>query len=360
MRALLVTLAVLFVAGLDVSASPGHQGPTPVDESMFVHFTGQGLALHPTEPTSYEGIGNDATPACGTSLSWQAAFNQGSPTDGLQPGLLSRQADLDTARPKLTWFLHATVPGVGAASPVPLPDAHIVASLRTGADTASLADGIELARAQETLTPTSTSVDGVYMLESRLTWTNDPLLPAGEALQLEISLSFGPEACQTPLPGIAAYADNDHQPRLDWKVYDPVRLDDFRAQDNNGTVTLTLEASSPWGSQHIAPVDDPTVAGGIGPVSGVTRTSIEEGDLLRVTWTWLQGSAPNGTYRADIMIQDIFGAVSTPDNIVFTVGDNREPRQVPLEPEPVKESPGLGIAAVLAVFGVVMKNRSKL
>ena len=360
MRALPMTMIALFIVASNVSAGPGHQGPAPVEESMFVHFTDQGMALHPTQPTAYKSLTSDAMPACGEVLSWQAAFNQGNPADGVQAGLLSRQADLDTARPKLTWFLQATTPGAGVASPVPLPDVHLVTSLRTGMDTAILEDGTELARAEETITPVSTAMDGVYALESRLTWANDPLLPSGEALQLEVSLNFGPEPCQTPLPGIAPYADADHQPRIDWKVYDPVRLDDFRAQDDNGTVTLTLEATSPWGSGHIAPIDDPTIAGGIGPVSGVTRTSIEEGDLLRVTWSWLQGSAPNGTYRADIMIQDIFGAVSTPDNIVFTVGDNREPRHVPLEPEPVKESPGLGIVALLAVFGLVMKNRRKL
>ena len=76
------------------TAGPGHQGPTPVEERMYIHFTEAGMLLNPAQPgTASLSEAPAAPPVCASALSWQAVFTTDPAVAGSSP--LVREADFD-------------------------------------------------------------------------------------------------------------------------------------------------------------------------------------------------------------------------------------------------------------------------
>ncbi len=369
MNRILATLLLAAFLVPAVSAGPGHAGPVPYEQKLYVHMVDGDWVLHPSEPAGESlQAAHQGAPGCGNSFRWQAAFTQDVPSyDGgasasMTPGL-ARNASFDTPRPELVWYLEADNQAPAAINQAIMGTALVSGSLRTGSDVSAWGDGDIIATATEELTPTSIAAGDaqVYKFELKMTWQVEQELAPGTAMQLEVQVNFGPEQCRSDFPTLRAFSADGFRPHVVFWLFDPVRGDIFTVNSDNGTVVVDLTIRSPWGTAAIGNPNDAIISGPAGEVAGVQRT-IDRAteDALILQWSWVQGSAPNATYRVDIAFADFNGDGVITDFLIFDVKGPEPVDDGGADPAPKKDSPGVGFVALLGAIlavGLALRRR---
>ena len=379
-RLILSLLAISLFVPLAV-AGPGHGGPTPYEQDLFVHFLDGKMVLHPSEPDgAVEEEPSGSAPGCVPSPTmhrWQAAFTreapdyEDTPSGDIVPGLARNATFNEKIRPSLIWYVELTDLATGGASSLPFGQMSPVlrAWLRTGSDLTTFGDGDVIASAQDTSATAVAAGDrSVYVFDFRVTWEAAFLnyIPNGTDFQLEVELQVGPEQCSSSLPGLRAYSGPGLRPRVAFELYDPVFVYDIFAQWDDGTVLVDLVVTSPWGPSDIQVLGTPSLTGPQGDVRGpagdapgLTPASYEETERVSARWTWDQGAAPNGTYRVDLVVGSVNTGFTATDYWIFRVG--ADPTQVPRPAAPATPDQGIpGLApglALLALAAVAMRRR---
>ena len=310
--------------------------------------------MHAQEPTgSHAGVVPDV--ACAPQEN-SAVFTRAPP--GPEPAFLSelaRDAAFDS-KPRLTWFVEAVAPD-GSPWPAPLPDMTIDAALHEGGLPGE--PGAVLAEAQATLEPVDQAVPdrAVYAFQLPLQWTDGARIPAAGGLGLHVALWALAAPCgEVAWPGLRPVSEPDLRPRIEWDLFDPVRVDLLEGSWDGDALRITLHASSPWGHQALASPVPPTITGQDGVPRPAVLADLDAGLDQRSTWTWMPDQPRNGTYRIDATASTLDGSSAFEDQAFFRIGSDA-PRGFTPPPAPVEESPGLGILAIMGLLAAALRRR---
>lgn len=334
MRRMLLSLLAVALCFPAAHAGPGHDGPVAVPGTMAIHFQEDGaIALHPS-PATYAHRGKEHL-AC-EPRTLQAAFTRS--LDTWSPEL-ARQADFDGPI-DITWFFESVVPQTDTPTDWRLPLTWSL-ELRSGSDLEAVGDGSLLASHAGTVTPIAVDTERkVYALEGRLQWSDQPMI-APEGFQLEITL--GADLPCAAMPGLRIISEDGFRPAVEWRIYDPVRIDLLKAQPMDDAIFVTLHASSPWGRDYLA-IDPPQITGGDGMAHDTELIEDAIGLDAQQVWSWV--AINNGTYRVDATVRASDRSAESSDLAVFKLGGTPAPVIVP--PAPEKESPSFALPLLAA------------
>ncbi len=314
-----------------------HEGPEPVTAQMFVHHLDAGAFLHPGAPGAAVLAPAPASVACEEPAVWEVPFTRDLADAKADP--LVRVAAFSKVSPQLTWFMETVRPGTAEPMPaLPLP-VNITGELLSGGKV--VARGMAASSSDANV-----EARHVQVATWRLAWS-DPATPAfsTEGVVLRITAALD-GACAAPV-GMRPYGDADHQSRLLWDIYEPVRLDLFETAWEEERLLIRVHASSPWGPLDLADPVAPRLTGPGGTQAPPMLDALDDTGAVAALWGWDASAAANGTYRIDVQTTNRDGqqadAFST-----FRIGGDAPP--APVQEAPVKQSPGLAAPALLGLL----------
>lgn len=328
-------LAIVLLLASTAAASPGHT--VPEETSLFVHWTPDGPAMHPSLPEASSLPAAWIGEPCATHT-WTVPFTQRDPDQGLQDvPELARTVSLAAAPARVAWYLEQVTPD-GDPLDAPWPALHVRAQL--------LSPSGPVAAGAVTTTPTAVTTDrNVALITMDLSWSVEELPTDGLSLQIVATLDNG-----CTLPSIRAYGDGALASQVRFGVYEPIRIDRIEpiiADD----VQFVVHASSPWGREDIVGLE-PTVRSPDGNVATQLLNAVDEAGLVQ---TFGIDVTRNGTYRIDVIATSTSGS-NDERGVVFQVGDDR-PTPLPTTDERPAEATPMPVA--WAIMGLVLAARRR-
>ncbi|MGB1697195.1 MAG: hypothetical protein ACPHK8_02215 [Thermoplasmatota archaeon] len=230
--------------------------------------------------------------------------------------------------------------------------------------------------------PTEHPVDG-----TDIRWTNEdqvieiriPLniasnrIPKEDAYNIRIDWyeevgPFGPDEFQSS--SIHLVSSQEYLPRMELSVFDPVYVEFLHPQVAGGTLLVHAGVNSPWGTYDLdvknikMTIDGPTIPGEIEKVEA-TNAHVhglhDEAAQITYLWKFRDENAANGEYTITLEVPNLQGTAKVVTEAKFTIDgkklytvDEQGKEEVQEIKDPVKESPGVSILALMAALGAAL------
>lgn len=206
-------------------------------------------------------------------------------------------------------------------------------------------------------------------------------IPAGDAFNVRIDwwqedpagAVCGEDQCAEGYLRLAA--DQDHLPRMEMSILNPVYIEFIHPQVAAGTLLIHAGVNSPWGTYDVAgddikltidgpsqPVDVQRVVAQNQHVHGFHHKAAE----ITYLWKFRNEGAATGDYTITLEVPNAAGTATATGQAGFTVDGKRAygvddtGEVVPeTKAEAVKESPGVGLLVLPVLAALVLRRRSQ-
>ncbi len=298
---------------------------------------------------------------------------------------------------RVVWYLETqagALAGAGGGGQLPLfvPAIHVTVTVRSGDNISVNDEAYEMGElvasgdsGQIFLDPTgmtpgaaqSNDVDGrrVYEIPVNLA-LEQQLLRQDRGYNVRVDVWMD-SVCPGPTSGylmpnvVRHHSSDDHRPRLEWSVFNPVRIEYLKPDLVGDRIVLGARATTPWGP---AGIDSDSVTLGGTPEAAFELVKTHQGyeawatghepihshraDPANVEYTWVWSAAPSqGKLAFALAVSDLSGSWANATALLDL--DGRTATAVTLDGLVTtslaggKEAPAPGIAILLAALAVV-------